>query len=153
LIKISNLNIIKNRKKTRIKILFYYIMAHELNISEKLKEFLHKKLDETSTKIVKLNRYKRIIQILSISTAVISITISAIVASVTLPPLAISILCTSSAILTGVNLRFNFQNKTFELKQLIDKLNKIQLKLDYVVSCNGNLTPTEYQEILKEFNM
>jgi hypothetical protein len=128
-------------------------MNHELNISEKLKEFLQRKLNETSTKIVKLKRKRRIIQILSVSTAVMSITISAVVASVTLPPLAISILCMSSAILTGVNLRFNFQNKTFELKQLIDKLNKIQLKLDYVVSCNGNLTPTEYQEILKEFNM
>jgi hypothetical protein len=139
--------------KNKNKNIFSFIMNHELNISEKLKEFLNRKLNETETKIKKLKRKRRIIHILSISTAVISITISAVVASVTLPPLAISILCTSSAILTGVNLRFNFQNKTFELKQLIDKLNKIQLKLDYVVSCNGNLTPTEYQGILKEFNM
>ena len=128
-------------------------MSHESNISEKVKVFLERKLEETSTKIVKLKRNKRIIQILSISTTVISITISAVVASVTLPPLAISILCMSSAILTGVNLRFNFQNKTFELKQLIEKLNKIQSKLDYVVSCNGNLTEIMFQEILKEFNV
>ena len=128
-------------------------MSHGQNISEKAKEFLQKKLTETSTKILKLKRNKKIIQILSISTAVLSITISAVVASVTLPPIAISILCMSSAILTGVNLRFNFQNKTFELKQLIEKLNKIQLKLDYVVSCNGNLNETIFQEILKEFNV
>ena len=61
-------------------------------------------------------------------------------------------MCTSSAILTGINLRFNFQDKTFELKKLIEKLNKIHSKLVYVISCNGNLTQTEYQEILKEFN-
>ena len=48
--------------------------------------------------------------------------------------------------------RFNFQNKKVEINNLIDKLHKIQAKLDYVVSCNGNLTQEEYQEILKEFN-
>jgi uncharacterized membrane protein YoaK (UPF0700 family) len=128
-------------------------MTDELNISEKLKKFLQRKLEETSHKIKKEKRKKRIIQILSTSTAVISIVISAIVASLTLPPLAVSIMCASSAILIGVNLMFNFQDKTLELKNLIEKLNKIQSKLDYVISCNGNLTQTAYQEILKEFNL
>jgi hypothetical protein len=128
-------------------------MTDELNISEKLKKFLQRKLEETSHKIKKEKRKKRIIQILSTSTAVISIVISAIVASLALPPLAVSIMCASSAILIGVNLRFNFQDKTLKLKNLIDKLNKIQSKLDYVISCNGNLTQTAYQEILKEFNL
>ena len=128
-------------------------MTDELNISEKLRTFLERKLEETSHKIKKEKRKKRIIQTLSISTAVISIVISAIVASITLPPLAVSIMCASSAVLTGVNLRFNFQDKTHELKKLIEKLNKIQAKLDYVISCNGNLTQTAYQEILKEFNL
>jgi len=128
-------------------------MTDELNISDKLKKFLQRKLEETSLKIKKEKRKKRIIQFLSISTAVISIVISAIVASVTIPPIAISILSVSSAILTGVNFRFNFQHKTFELRNLIDKLSKIQSKLDYVISCNGNLTQTVYQEILQEFNV
>jgi hypothetical protein len=35
---------------------------------------------------------------------------------------------------------------------LIDRLNKIQLKLDYVISCNGDLTYVEYQQTLKDFN-
>src|SRR5271155_4284757 len=128
-------------------------MTDELNISEKLKKFLQRKLEETSHKIKKEKRKKRIIQILSTSTAVISIVILAIVASLALPPLAVSIMCASSAILTGVNLRFNFQDKTHEITKLIEKLNKIQSKLDYVISCNGNLTQTAYQEILKEFNL
>ena len=114
---------------------------------------MERKLEETSHKIKKEKRKKRIIQTLSISTAVISIVISAIVASITLPPLAVSIMCASSAVLTGVNLRFNFQDKTHEIKKLIEKLNKIQAKLDYVISCNGNLTQTAYQEIMKEFNL
>ena len=128
-------------------------MTDELNISEKLKKFLQRKFEETSLKIKKEKRKKRIIQILSTSTAVISIVISAIVASLALPPLAVSIMCVSSAILIGVNLRFNFQDKTLKLKNLIDKLHKIQSKLDYVISCNGSLTETAYQEILKEFNL
>ena len=82
-----------------------------------------------------------------------SIVISSIVASLTLPPLAVSIMCVSSAILTGVNLRFNFQDKTREIEKLIEKLYKIQAKLDYVISCNGDLTQTMYHEILKEFNL
>jgi len=128
-------------------------MTDDLNISEKLNKFLQRKLEETSLKIKKEKRKKRIIQILSISTAVISIVISSIVASLTLPPLAVSIMCVSSAILTGVNLRFNFQDKTREIEKLIEKLYKIQAKLDYVISCNGDLTQTMYHEILKEFNL
>ena len=83
-------------------------MTDELNMSEKLRTYLERKLAETSLKIINEKRKKRIIQTLSISTAVISIVISAIVASIALPPLAVSIMCVSSAILTGVNLRFNF---------------------------------------------
>jgi len=128
-------------------------MTEDLNISEKLRTYLERKLAETSLKIRKEKRKKRIIQTLSISTAIISIVISAIVASIALPPLAVSIMCVSSAILTGVNLRFNFQDKTHEVKKLIEKLNKIQAKLDYVISCNGDLTQAAYQEILKEFNL
>src|SRR5271169_997055 len=128
-------------------------MTDELNMSEKLKTFLQRKLAETSLKIKNEKRKMRIIQALSILTAVISIVISAIVASIALPPLAVSIMCVSSAIFIGVNLRFNFQDKTHEVKKLIEKLNKIQTKLDYIISCNGNLTQTAYHEILKEFNV
>src|SRR5271169_3195849 len=128
-------------------------MIDQLNMSEKLKTFLQRTLAEMLLKIEKEKLKKRIIQTLSISTAVILIVISAIVASIALPPLAVCIMCVSSAIFTGVNLRFNFQDKTHEVKKLIEKLNKIQAKLDYVISCNGDLTQTAYQEILKEFNL
>jgi len=64
----------------------------------------------------------------------------------------ITILSAKSAILTGVSARFNFQNKKMEISNLISRLNKIQSKLDYVISCNGDLTQNEYLEILREFN-
>ena len=61
-------------------------------------------------------------------------------------------LSAGSAILTGVSLRFNFQNKKYEINLIIDRLNKIQSKLDYVISCNGDLTTAEYHQILNDFN-
>jgi len=91
-----------------------------------------------------------------VSTVVSSIIISTVVVSLTgmisVPIIVITGLSASSAILTGVSARFNFQNKKVEINNLIDRLNKIQSKLDYVISCNGDLTQKEYQEILREFN-
>ena len=90
------------------------------------------------------------------TTVVSSIVISTVVVSLTsvvsIPIIVVTVLSASSAILTGVSARFNFQNKKVEINNLIDRLNKIQSKLDYVISCNGNLTQNEYQEILREFN-
>ena len=85
------------------------------------KKYLQRKLEETLHKIMKEKGKKRIVQTLCISTAVISIVISIIVASITLPPLAVSIMCVSNAILTGLNLKFKFQDKIHEVKKLIEK--------------------------------
>ena len=91
-----------------------------------------------------------------ISTVVTSISISAIVASLasvaSIPIIVIVVLSVGSGILTGVSAKFNFQNKKVQINNFIERLNKIQTKLDYVISCNGNLTQKEYQEILNEFN-
>jgi len=93
---------------------------------------------------------------LYVSTVVSSIIISTAVASLTsmisVPIILITVLSAGSAILTGVSVRFNFQNKKVEISNLIERLNKIQSKLDYVISCNGDLTQSEYQKILKDFN-
>ena len=34
----------------------------------------------------------------------------------------------------------------------MEKLNRLQIKLDYVISCNRDLTEAEYQSILRDFN-
>jgi hypothetical protein len=131
-------------------------MTQEYNISEKVKVFLARKLNDCREQIIKLKRKRRIIKILYVSTIVSSIIISTVVASLTsmisVPIIIITVLSAGSAILTGISSRFNFQSKKYEINILIDRLNKIQSKLDYVISCNGDLTNAEYQQILKEFN-
>ena len=125
------------------------------NISEKVKEFLVRKLSESKVKINKLKRKRNINKVVIGTSAASSIIISSVIACVSLavlPPLAVTILLISSAVLTGITARFNFQDKTIIISREIDRLNKLQTKLDYVISCNGDLTTEEYQEILKEFN-
>jgi hypothetical protein len=127
----------------------------EHNISEKVKEYLIRKLNDCKHDLIKLKHKKQRVKILYVSTVVSSIIISTAVASLTtmvfIPVIAITMLSAVSAILTGISARFNFQNKKIEINNLIDKLNKIQSKLDYVISCNGNLTQQQYEEILKDF--
>ena len=65
----------------------------------------------------------------------------------------LTILLYSSAVLTGISIKFNFQDRALMLKQEIDVLDKIQSKLDYVISCNGNLTSETYQQIISEFKI
>ena len=129
-------------------------MTQEYNISEKVKVYLGRKLNDCREQIIKLKRKRRIIKILYVSTIVSSIIISTVVASLTsmisVPIIVITVLSAGSAILTGVSSRFNFQSKKYEVNILIDRLNEIQSKLDYVISCNGDLTHTEYQQILKD---
>src|SRR5271170_6894638 len=126
------------------------------NISEKVKQYLERKLQDCRTELIKLRHKRKRIKILYLSTVVSSIIISTVIVSLTgiisVPIIVITGLSASSAILTGVSARFNFQNKKVEINNLIDRLNKIQSKLDYVISCNGDLTQKEYQEILREFN-
>src|SRR5271163_2398060 len=122
-------------------------MTEECNISGKTKEYLKRKLNESKIKIIKL----RVIEISLIITVVLSIGISVVVAATFLPPMAVTILSLSSAFLTGISARFNFQDKELEIKHEIEKFKKIKSKLDYVVSCNGDLTKEEYQQILNEF--
>src|SRR5580698_1514417 len=127
-------------------------MVDEHNISEKVKQYLIRRLEDCKQELIKLKQKQKRIKLLSVSTVISSIIISTVSASLTsiisVPIIAITALSASSAILMGVSARFNFQNKKVEINNLINKLNKMQSKLDYVISCNGDLTQKEYQEIL-----
>jgi hypothetical protein len=124
------------------------------NISEKLKEFLTKKLSDSQVTIKKLKRKRTIYKMLFITTASSSIVISVALASIsslTVPPIVIPILSITSGILTGISAKFGFQDKKEILSREIRKLNKIQNTLDYVISCNGNMTKEQFQQIIAEF--
>ena len=129
-------------------------MTGECSISDKVKEYLERKLNESKIKIKKLKRKRKINKALIIITVGSSLIISAVIATVSvtiMPPIAITVLSIASMILTGINARINFQDRQVQITREIEKLNKIQGKLDFVVSCNGDLTKEEYQQILNEF--
>ena len=130
-------------------------MVEHVTDTDKLKEFLGRKLNESQTKIKEQKRKRKITKSLNIITTVSSMVISSVLASIsmlTIPPMVITILAISSAVLTGISAKFNFQDKTVELSKEIEKLDKLQSNLDYVISCNGNLLPETYQQIRFEFN-
>ena len=91
-------------------------MVEHATDTNKLKEFLGRKLNESQAKIKKLGRKRKITKSLNIITTVSSMVISSVSASISM------------------------------------LLDKIQSKLDYVISCNGNLSSGAYQEIISEFN-
>ena len=126
-----------------------------MNVSEKVKQHLIKRLEDCQQQLNKLKRKRKTIKMLYIVTVILSIVTSAVItviSSVTIVPvMVVPILSAFGAILTAISARFNFNEKKSEMKVLINKFNKIKSKLDYVIACNGNLTQTEYDEILKSF--
>ena len=124
-------------------------------LSNKLKQFLTRKLEEKQAAIKKLKRKSTIIKTVYYTTTIISIIISAVLAvtatAVAIPPIAIIVLSTTSGILTAISSKFNFQAKSTKLNTEIEKGTKLRNKLDYIVSCNGNLTAELYNQILLEF--
>ena len=128
--------------------------ASDFLISDKIKDYLERKLNESKIKIKKLKRKRKINTVLIITTVGFSLIISAVIATMSvsiIPPVAITILSMASMLLTGVNARINFQDRQIQITREIEKLDKIQAKIDYVVSCNGDLTKEEYQQIRNEF--
>jgi hypothetical protein len=129
-------------------------MNTEQHISERLKEFLTRKLNESHCKIKKLKKKRTVYKVIFVTTAGSSIVISVVLASISalaLPPIVIPILSITSGILTGLSAKFSFQDKQEIHNREIRRLNKLQNTLDYVISCNGDLTAEKFQQIISEF--
>src|SRR5271165_4129379 len=60
-----------------------YRMAAEYNISEKVKDYLRRKLNDCRKQLIKLKRKRKMIKILYVSTVVSSIIISTVAAKLT----------------------------------------------------------------------
>ena len=126
--------------------------------SDKVKMFLSKKLQESEIKINKIKKNRRILKALYGTSVVVSVVLSTGVAAVTTlfglpltPTIIVTIFSSTSAITTALSTKFNLKGKKERVSIMIENLNKIRNKLDYVLSCNGNLTEVEYIAILKEF--
>ena len=121
---------------------------------EKIKIFLTSKLVECERIIVKYRKKYMLIKIVYYSlmtTSIIGSTTISIVASYTVPPLFFVITSGCTAVITAIGLRFNIEHMKIKLNKKIQELNKIKDKLDYVVSCNGDLTEDECHKILRDF--
>ena len=119
--------------------------------SEKSKLYLTKKLSEIEIKLKRSKKKKIILQILGSILIIGSMTASILISSLAFPPLVVTSLSITSAIMSGASIKMNFSGKSKKISKLLTKLNQLQIKLDHVVSCNGNLTEGEYQSILRDF--
>ena len=97
------------------------------------------------------------IKILYYSSITLSISLTGVLTTLSsfagLPIFVIPILSTTTGVLTGLTANFNIQNKKIEINKTIDKIHKIQEKLDYVVSCNSKLTEEDFQQIISEITI
>ena len=120
--------------------------------SEKTKSYLTKKLSEIEIKLKRSKKKKIIIQTIGSILIIGSMSASVMIASLAFPPMVVTGLSITSAIMSGASIKMNFSGKSKKISKLLAKLNQLQIKLDYVVSCNGDLTEAEYQSILRDFD-
>ena len=120
--------------------------------SEKTRLYLNKKLSEIEIKLKRSKKKKIIIQTIGSILIIGSMSASVLIASLAFPPLVVTSQSITSAIMSGASIKMNFSGKSKKISKLLQKLNQLQIKLDYVVSCNGDLTEAEYQSILRDFD-
>ena len=110
------------------------------------------KLSEIEIKLKRSKKKKIIIQILGSILIIGSMTASIMISSLAFPPLVVTTLSITSAIMSGASIKMNFSGRSKKISKVLTKLNQLQIKLHYVVSCNGNSTEGEYQSILRDFD-
>ncbi len=129
------------------------IYLYKMTYSEKLATLLQTKEALCSNKIKKLHKRSKILSIISGGISISTILILSVMASpIDLPPLAITVLSIISATLAAVDCKFKLELKSKEMYQHLEKLNRIQLKLQYINSCNGNLTERDYEDLFRDCN-
>jgi len=74
-----------------------------------------------------------------------------VLSAISVPPLVVLCLSAFNTITTGISVKFNLRDLKTEISDNSRKLNIIKDKLEYVVSCNGNLSKDESDAILYEF--
>jgi len=119
-----------------------------------LKLFLENRLDKCKALIEKRKRKYKIVKILYISLITLSILGNStvlVLSAMTVPPAVVLCLSAMNTITTNVSIKFNLGDLKGKISDNMRKLNIIKDKLDYVVSCNGNLSKDESDAILNEF--
>ena len=129
----------------------------DFTLTGKARVYLVRKLQEMQVKLTKLKRKRKIIKILYYLIITLSISINTVMitllVTVGLPIYVLPILSVSSAILTGVSTKFNFEEKKIEISKTIDKIHKIKEKIDYIISCNGTFSVDEFKQIISDISI
>ena len=125
---------------------------------DKVKLFLSNKLNECEAKIKEMKRMRRIVKIIYGTTIIISISVSTVTAAVSgsfalplLPTIIITSLSTVGAISTATSTKFKLRSKKTKLNNMITRLDRLKQQIKYVVTCNGDLTEHDLENIMKEF--
>jgi len=74
-----------------------------------------------------------------------------VLSTVTVPPLVVLCLSAFNTITAGLSIKINLGDLKTKISDNIRKLNIIKDKLEYVISCSGNLSKDESDSILYEF--
>ena len=126
--------------------------------SEKVKTFLNRKLVEKQLELRKIKRKRSIIKGLYAGSVIVSVVLSSSAAAIAsifglplAPTIIITCFTTTSAIATILSTKFKLKKKKEKLQAITEEKIKIKDRLDYVVSCNGDLSESELEKILKEF--
>jgi len=124
--------------------------------NDKVKNFLQLKLKECQNIIDKRKKKNKIIKtvyLTLIGFSVIGSSTVVILSSVIVPPVVIGVVSGMVTLATGVSIKFNLRRRKDKLERSIQELNKIKDRLDYVISCNGDLNEDECNRILNEFRV
>jgi hypothetical protein len=119
------------------------------NKKDKIKQFLTQRHEECTKKIKKYKCNKRIFNGIYSSLIIISVIGASI--AFTLPGISMIIVGTMaqfSSISAALLIRLDIKNKNINR---IQNLYKIKDKLEYIISCNEDLTEEECENILNEF--
>jgi len=122
--------------------------------NDNVKLFLEHKLDECRALIKKCKKKYKIVKCLYISLITLSIVGNStvlVLSAVTVPPAVVLCISAMNTITTSVSIKFNLGDLKSKISDNVKNLNIIKDKLDYVISCNANLSKDESDAILHEF--
>jgi uncharacterized membrane protein YbjE (DUF340 family) len=123
-------------------------------MSDKLKEYLKVKLKDLNDKYKKLKRKRKFIRylILGLSIGSIFLTVALQPLSAFISPLLFTLITILIAFATLVGYKHNPDQYKNSLSKIINNKKLLIEKLDYIVSCNGDLTKQDINNIIRDVN-
>ena len=85
--------------------------------------------------------------------SIVGSSVVAILSAFTIPPAVIPCVSGLTIASSALSIRFNLQDRKNKLNDNIQKLNRIKDKLEYIISCNGDLSEEECNNILSQFRI